>query len=67
MNVDLMAHRVSPYDRARRAHERQRCEQTLTCPGCGTANRPGARVIDLDDHDDAWCDRCGHVFQVRVP
>lgn len=66
MNISAMSKRETPYDRARKEQVRRRAEMDLVCPICGTGNRPGAVVIDIDECDDARCGQCGDVWQVRI-
>ena len=65
MDVRLMGHRPSYYELALKTLARAKAQQTLQCPACGKQNKPGARDIDLDDHETAWCP-CGHCWAVRV-
>lgn len=64
-DVAQMGKRQSSYDKAVQQQVRRQAEKTLCCSECGTQNKPGAVVIDIDEYDDARCP-CGHVFQVRI-
>lgn len=65
MNMAALRALPSPYDRALKEQARRKVEKTLACDQCGTANRPGNIVIDIDETDDARCP-CGNIFAVRV-
>lgn len=66
MDVSRMARRMSPYEHAKREHARRQVEKTLVCPQCEYRNRPGAIRIDIDECDDARCQECDFVWQVRL-
>lgn len=66
MDVRAMAYRPSVHERALKQLARRRVAVTLVCPTCGEANRPGRDLIELDDHDTAWCGACGESWAVQV-
>lgn len=59
-----MGKSVTITERALTQIKRQKKALTLVCPTCGASNKPGRSVIDLDEYDDARCEKCQDVWQV---
>ena len=68
MNFDVwqMGKHETAYDKAVKQQARRKAALGLVCPECHYQNRPGAVEIDVDEHDDAHCERCGYIWQVRI-
>ena len=68
MNFDVarMGKHESAYDKAVKAQARHKAALGLVCQECHYQNRPGSMGIDVDEFDDARCDHCGYIWQVRV-
>lgn len=64
MDVSKMGKHVTTYDKALASHARATRAKTLVCPTCGAQNKPGTNPIDLDEYDDARCEKCGDIWQV---
>lgn len=62
MKIALMGLPQTIADRALATLQRTKRAATLTCPSCGASNRPGTSPIDLDEYDDARCEKCGDVW-----
>ncbi len=66
MNVGLMGKHLDNHEKARRQLVRAKFEMDLSCMACGVGNRPGRKVIELDEYDDARCEKCGYVWAEHV-
>ena len=65
-DVSRMAYRPDNHTNAVKQQARRIAEKALRCEQCGTQNKPGAILIDIDDHDCAWCLHCQHNWAVRI-